>query len=362
MEALVERGARVYAIAPPGRHASKFKEIGVEFVPFPLDRRTLNPLKAGATVYHLVKLLRKLRPDLLQTFTLRPNVYGALAGAHAGVPAIVCTVTGLGTLYTNETPGTRIKRRLVETATGYALRHAQVVVFQNHDDQRYFLERGLCRPEQTRLIPGSGVDIHEFSPERFPPDRRRELRARLGLPQDALVVLMVSRLIVPKGVYEFLETARRLRGQAVFVLIGETDPGNPDPLKTEEIKDLKHNGIVRMPGWQENIPEWLAVADIYVLPSYREGLPRTVLEAMAMGLPIITTDVPGCRETVLLGENGLLVPPRDINALAQALLTLIKDPKLRKQMGRRSRELAVQRFSLEYVIKEHLELYQEVIK
>ena len=362
MQALRERGAQVWAICPPGEYSPRFREHGIEFVPISLDRKTFNPLRAWTTVNRLRSILRELRPDVLHTSTLRPNVYGALAGWLAGVSAIVCTVEGLGTLYTNHDLKTRLLRWGVEQTTRLALRAADAIIFLNPDDQSYYLSQKLCRPEQARLIVSAGINVKRFSPDRFSPEARQRLRQEQGFSPDAVVVTMIARLIAPKGVREFLQAAERLNGKARFVLIGEPDPGNLDSLTWEEIQEYVRRGFVLAPGWQSDVLPWLAITDIFVLPSYREGTPVTVLEAMAMGLPVVATDVPGCREAVVAGETGFLVPPRNVDELVQAIRKLVEDPALRRRMGQAGRARVVQHFAVERIVEQYLELYTEVLE
>jgi N,N'-diacetylbacillosaminyl-diphospho-undecaprenol alpha-1,3-N-acetylgalactosaminyltransferase len=361
MQALRERGAQVWAICPPGEYSPHFREHGIEFVPISVDRKTFNPLRAWTTVNRLRSILRELRPDVLHTSTLRPNVYGALAGWLAGVTAIVCTVEGLGTLYTNHDLKTRVLRWGVEQTTRLALRAADAIIFLNPDDQSYYLSQKLCRPEQARLIVSAGIDVKAFSPNRFSPEERQRLRREQGLPPETVVVTMIARLIAPKGVREFLQAAERLNGKARFVLIGEPDPGNLDSLTWEEIEAYVRRGLVLAPGWQNDVIPWLAITDIFVLPSYREGVPVTVLEAMAMGLPVVATDVPGCREAVVAGETGFLVPPRNVDELVGAIQKLVEDPALRRRMGQAGRARVVQHFAVERVVEQYLGLYTELL-
>ena len=361
MQALVERGAKVWAVSPPGEYSPHFREHGIEFVPITLDRKTFNPLKAWVTISQLAQMLRALRPDVLHTSTLRPNAYGALAGWLAKVPVIVGTVEGLGTLYTNHDLKTRLARWGVEQVTRLTLKAADAIVFLNPHDREYYVSHRLCRPGQARLIVSAGVDVKTFSPDRFSPEERAMLRRRWGIPSDAVVVTMIARLIVPKGIREFLWAAERLNGRACFVLIGEPDPGNPDSLRWDDIQDHIRRGIVLAPGWQKDVVPWLAVTDVFVLPSYREGTPVTVLEAMAMGLPVVATDVPGCREAVIQGETGFLVPPRDVERLTQAIRQLIEDPDLRRRMGGAGRTRAVERFAVERIVEQYLDLYAELL-
>jgi N,N'-diacetylbacillosaminyl-diphospho-undecaprenol alpha-1,3-N-acetylgalactosaminyltransferase len=362
MKRLVSEGAHVYAIAPQGRIARRFQDHGVEFVPFEINRKTFNPLMSLSTINKLSAVLKELHPDLLHTFTLRPNVYGALAGKRAVVPAIICTVTGLGSLYVEGVGFKGVAARLVvNLATRFALREASAVIFQNPDDRRYYLGHRLCRSDQAHLVISSGVDPKDFSPDKVCQEAKAHLRQQWNITSDDIVVTMIARLIVPKGVGEFLRAAGELKDRARFVLIGEPDPGNPSSLSWKELSEYTQRGIALAPGRQENILEWLAVSDIYVLPSYREGVPRTVLEAMAMKLPVITTDAPGCRETVIEGQNGFLVPPRSSQALVQALNSLIDSAELRKRMGTRSRELVVERFSSKKITDQYFSLYNQVL-
>ena len=361
MQVLRERGAQVWAICPPGEYSPRFREYGIEFVPISLDRKTFNPLRAWTTVNRLRSILRELRPDVLHTSTLRPNVYGTLAGWLAGVPAIVCTVEGLGTLYTNHDLKTRVLRWGVEQTTRLALRAADAIIFLNPDDQSYYLSQKLCHPEQARLIVSAGIDVKAFSPDRFSVEERQRLRQERGFSPDAVVVTMIARLIAPKGVREFLQAAERLNGKARFVLIGEPDPGNLDSLTWEEIQAYVQRGLVLAPGWQNDVIPWLAITDIFVLPSYREGTPVTVLEAMAMGLPVVATDVAGCREAVVSGETGFLVPPRNVDELVRAIQKLVEDPALRRRMGQAGRARVVQHFAVERIVEQYLDLYVELL-
>jgi N,N'-diacetylbacillosaminyl-diphospho-undecaprenol alpha-1,3-N-acetylgalactosaminyltransferase len=362
MKRLISEGAHIYAIAPKGGVADRFQEHGIEFVSFEIDRKTFSPLKAASTVKKLTSVLKKIQPDVLHCFTLRPNVYGALAGRHARVPIIISTVTGLGTLYSD---GMGLKsyvgRAVVNLATGFALKKVSAVIFQNPDDRQYYLGQHLCRSDQAHLIISSGVDPEEFSPDNVSEEKRDELRKEWAIRPEEIVVTMISRLVASKGVREFLATAEQLKERACFVLISTPDPGNPSSLSRRELAQYTEKQIVIDAGRQKNIAEWLAISDIYVLPSYREGVPRTVLEAMAMGLPIVTTDAPGCRETVIEGQNGFLVPRKDVGALARAVASLIDNPQLHTDMGKRSRELVIERFSSEKIVDQYVSLYNGLL-
>lgn len=363
MKRLVSLGAHVQAIAPEGKVAKRFGDHGVEFIHFPIDRMTFNPLTALSAVGDLACLLKSISPDLLQTFSLRPNAYGALAARRAQIPVTISTVTGLGSLYADESSVRMALMRIgVDWTTRLALRSVSAVVFQNPDDRDYYINHRLCQVDQARLILSSGVDLEEFSPDRIPQARKDELRWQWRLGSSLPVVTMIARLVYPKGVVEFLEAAEMLKGNAHFVLIGDIDYTNPAAIDSESVRTRVERSVVVTPGRQENVEEWLSISDIFVLPSYyREGVPRTVLEAMAMGLPIVTTDAPGCRETVIEGFNGLLVTPRDVKSLSQALARLIQSPNMRKCMGQRSRSLAEERFSSDVVVDQYVSLYSTLL-
>jgi N,N'-diacetylbacillosaminyl-diphospho-undecaprenol alpha-1,3-N-acetylgalactosaminyltransferase len=362
MKRLVSLGAHVFAIAGPGRSADRFEEHGVTFVPLAVDRKTYSPFAARRTIRDLSGLLKETRADVLQAFTLRPNLYGALAAKRAGTTIAIATVTGLGSLYVEtKALGPKVRRNLVDGVTRAGLRAVSAVVFQNEDDKQYYLSHRICRPDQAQLIVSSGVDLREFSPESVSEERRTVLREAWGLGTELPVVMMVARLVAPKGVREFLEVAKRLRGRARFVLIGGGDPGNPTAIPQDEIQKFSQSDIVIAPGRQENIPEWLSIADIYALPSYyREGVPRSILEAMAMRLPVVTTDHPGCRETVEEGANGLLVPPRSAEGLEGAVRRLIEGRELRARMGDASLTLARTKFAAETIVDEYIDLYRRL--
>ena len=361
MSQLVAQGANVYAICPSGPYSPQFAEHNIKHIPFELDRTTFNPFAVRGSIRQLANALVDLNLDVLHSFTLRPNAYGALAGKRANVPVLMSTVTGLGSLYAADLGiKGRIARAGVELLTRQALRHSSTVIFQNPDDRAYYLEKKLCSPDQSHMIVGSGVDLEQFNPTILSEDNQRSMRRQLNISDNQVVVTMIARLLAPKGVHEFLAAARELSEEARFILIGDPDPGNPASLPEEMMSQYVDAGIVIAPGHQENILEWLAISDVFALPSYREGLPRTVLEAMAMGLPIVTTDVPGCRETVIEGENGFLVRAGDSGSLTEALKKVIDDQELRRSMGERSLQLAEERFSTDVIVTQYMELYAEL--
>jgi glycosyltransferase involved in cell wall biosynthesis len=285
-----------------------------------------------ASYRELRLLLRQWRADLILSYTIKPVIVGALAGRAERVPRIVSLISGLGYAFT-EGPG--IKRRLVRRIASFlyrrALARSDMVLFQNRDDQALFQELGLVREQQPQaIVDGSGVDIDFFA-------------AAPAVAEPAF--LMIARLLGDKGIREFADAARRLRAEhpnVPIALAGYLD-ASPDSLTQAELDELIASGI-RFHGRLDDVRPVIADCSVYVLPSYREGTPRSVLEAMAIGRAIITTDAPGCRETVVPGVNGFLVPPRDSNALYGAMKRFIENPEMAVAMGLESRRIVEQRY------------------
>lgn len=328
-----------------GRHCQAIRDAGVRVIPFEMNRRGLNPLALMHEAYTLAEFYRAEQPDIVHHVALRPVVVGGLAARMAGVSRVVSAVTGMGFLFTDSGRLPWIRRVVQRILPGLLARGLTIV--QNADDQHHLSTFGLPR-DRMRLIPGAGVDTARFSPSAGPG----------GLP----VVMMASRLLWDKGVGEFVEAARLLRGRDVrFVLVGDIDGDNPASIANSDIERWVGEGVVEWWGHSDDMPATLAQADLVCLPSYREGLPKSLLEAMACGKACITTDVPGCREAVRDDDNGLLVPAREAAALASAIGRLLDHPDQRQRMGVRGRQRAVEEFSQERVIEATLALYHEVM-
>ena len=365
MKALISSGVRVWAVAPRGKYTEKIKQEGIEFCDWRLTRGSLNPVLGLRAVFSLKKIIERVKPDLVQAFVLGgPILFTGLAKKiMRGRFGLVASVTGLGALFLEEGLRWKMMRIVLNPAFKLAFLETDRVIFQNGDDLERLVREGLVARDKAQIIRGSGVDVSYFRPGIFSEKERLSFRRRWGIPKRAVVVLMVARLIKEKGVYEFIEVARRFEKEKVFfVLVGGPDPGNPSSLSQSEIEQLNKEKTLLLPGFQDDVRPWLASADIYVLPSYYpEGLPLSVLEAMAIGLPVVTTDVPGCRDTVEEGVNGFLVPPREVEALEKAIRTLVEDAGLRRRMGEASRRKAVKEFSVDQVVRAHLELYNEML-
>ncbi len=346
-----DAGYDVHIAAPEGRAAATLLSEGFNFHAIEMTRSGLKPWKELRTVSALFKLYRKLRPDLVHHLRLKPVLYGGLAAYGARVPAVVGLLTGLGYVFIAETRKALVMRKLVTLSCKVAFRHAnQRIIFQNPDDQSVFVQNNILPAKQTVLIKGSGVDVNEYVPT---PER-----------DGAPVVLLASRMLRDKGIDEFVVAARTLRQAGVrarFVLVGETDPGNPTAISGEQLRQWADSGVIEWWGHQTNMKDVLAQAHLVCLPSLREGVPKVLIEAAACGRAIVTTDAPGCREIVRNGENGLLVPVRDSLALAEAIRLLVENTALRANMGLRGREIVIQEFSIERVVNETLGVYRELL-
>lgn len=337
--ALVERGHRVFAMAPAiGEElGGRLRAIGAEPFDVPLENQSLNPLAMLRTVRALTAAFAALRPDAVIAYTVKPVTLGAAAAARAGVPRFVSLVTGLGYAFSG---GRTFKRRLSELAATLlyrrALRGSSAIVFQNPDDRDFFKARRILpRHPEAVVVGGSGIDLEQFAPAPLPEGCR---------------FLMISRLLGDKGLREYGEAARRLKArhpQARFALVGYFD-NSPDALSRDELAAIEAGGVEFL-GRLDDVRGAIARCSIYVLPSYREGTPRSVLEAMAMGRPIVTTDAPGCRQTVDEGRNGFLAAPRDADSLEAAMARFIADPALIAPMGAASRRIAEERFDVRRV-------------
>ena len=333
--ALHARGHHVLAAAPEIGEATAqgLRAIGAEPLSLRLSNASLSPLSMLRSLRDLRRLLRAHRPDLLISYTIKPVIVGAMAGRAEGVPRIVSLITGLGFAFTDGGggPARKLVRLVASRLYRLALARSDVILFQNKDDQALFRDLGLLPPDRpTAVIDGSGVDIHVFDVAPLP-----------SRPS----FLMVARLLRDKGIREFAAAAKRLRKNHPDVpisLVGYLDP-SPDSLTEAELADLVACGI-EFHGKLDDVRPALSACSVYVLPSYREGTPRSVLEAMAMGRAIITTDAPGCRETVVDGVNGVLVPVRDADALYAAMERFVLDPELAPRMGAESRMLAERRY------------------
>lgn len=337
---MVRKGIEVIALAPDYDEAIKksVRALGAEPVDFSLSRTGMNPLRDGADMVRLALLLRKLKPDITLGYAIKPVIYGTLAAWVARVPRRFAMIEGLGYVFIPPEGAETLKRRGLRVAVSLlyaaALRRANLVFFLNKDDIDEFSKRRLVPPGKVFLLGGIGVDLSEW--RRSPP------------VTEPVTFLLAARLLREKGIVEYAEAARIVKAkypEARFILLGGLDT-NPGALPRAEVESWAKEGVIQWPGHVADVRHWLTQTSVYVLPSYREGVPRSTQEAMAMARPVITTDVPGCRETVIDGENGFLVPVRDPAALAAAMERFVLKPYQIAEMGQASRRIAEERFDV----------------
>ncbi len=340
IKAFLAAGCRVTAFGPNLHEASieELKALGVEFQTYPLHRASLNPIQDFKTLMTLRRMIKAVKPDMVLTYTIKPVIYGSLAAWLAGVSRCYAMISGLGYAFGTASTKQRIVGQVVSQLYRQSLRVNKAVLFQNPDDLNEFVARGILPRDKTVLINGSGVELQRFTPA--------------PLPTQAISFLLIARLIAEKGVQDYAEAAQLLHKRypnAQFHLVGPYDP-SPIAIQPHEVDAWVNQGHIIYEGETNDVRPFIAAASVYVLPSYyREGTPRSVLEAMAMGRPIITTDMPGCRETVTNGVNGFLVPPRQPSALAEAMQRFLDDPSLIAPMGQRSREIAMSKYDVHQV-------------
>lgn len=338
---LISHGAEVVLLAPRDQWSDWFATIGARYIDVPMNRKGVNPLADLGLLRKFHEIYRKERPDSVFQMTIKPVIYGSVAARLAGVHHVLNMVPGLGYVFVGDQLIHRALRPMVVLMYRIALRNSGRVFFQNPEDREYFLHKKLVRDNQSVVTYGSGVDLDHFT-----------FVEPTGSAEHCTFLLM-ARMLWDKGVGEFVDAAKSLKPafpNARFLLLGMVDTGNRSHVPRETLEAWTREGSVEYLGEVGDVRPVVELADVVVLPSYyREGVPKSLLEALAMGKPIITTDTPGCRETVVDGVNGLLIPPRDRKALLEAIRSLITQPGTRAQMGRESRSLAVQRFDVRRV-------------
>ena len=341
IRALVDSGYEVVAVAPPDEYVTRLVALGCRFVPLPMDNQGTHPGRDLLLLWRFYRLLRRERPDVYLGYTVKPNVYGSLAAHALGIP-VINNIAGLGAVFIKDTWLTRLVRGLYRLA----LSRSAKVFFQNDDDRHMFVSGGLVAAAVTARLPGSGIDLAKFAP--------------VSLPGESPIrFLLIARMLWDKGVGEFVEAARILKRRSVsadFCLLGFLDVQNPAAISRQQMDQWVAEGVVRYLGVTDDVRAEIAAADCVVLPSYREGTPRTLLEAAAMGRPIVTTSAVGCREVVDDGLNGYLCRPRDAVDLADKIARMAAlSPAEREAMGLHGREKVEREFDEQIVVGEYLE-------
>lgn len=360
MQKMVELGHEVYAVCPKGEFEGKFEVAGISEVHYHIERKSLNPLTELKALWEIYRTLKTLAPDILHTFTAKPNIYGAIAGRWAKIPVIVSTVTGLGSFFIDTSFKARMIQRVIKSLYRSLLHQTNATIFQNSTDRHYFMKQGLVPKSKARLVRSSGVDTRFFHPDCVAQESLDALKSELGMTEGRVVVMMIARAIWHKGIAEYLEAAQKARqkeSNILFYLVGGTDDGNHSCVPSTT---LKNQPFVMWLGERQDIRELLALSDIVVLPSYREGVPRTLLEASAMAKPMVATDTVGCTEVVRDGVNGYLVPLKDSDILSERILKLAASKDVREAMGKKAREIALEEFDVKIVVEQYLQIYEKL--
>lgn len=349
----LEKGYKVGIATTLTDRYAHLVDAGFEVFPLTMQRSGSGIFAAFHLIVQLMVIFRKVRPDIVHLVTIKPVLLGGIAARLSRVPAMVAAISGLGYVFSSRDRMARIIRVPVSLGYRMALNHQNArIIFQNYDDQKLICELTRLPAERTALIKGSGVDLAAFS--------------STPLPQGRPVVMMASRLLVDKGVREFVEAAKRVKSDhrsvaslARFVLVGDMDAGNAACLKATEVEAIRQAGVVEIWGHREKMQEVLPEATIVVLPSYREGFPKVLIEAAACARPVITTDVPGCRDAIVNGVTGKLVPAHDADSLAECIAKMLETEDL-PSMGQAARRLAEESFDERIVVQHHIDIYESL--
>jgi len=344
-------GYEVVLAAPRDEYVRNVRDAGFVWREIAITRRGLNPLKELKGFVSVIKLYRSEKPDLCHHFTIKPALFGSIAARLLRIRCVVNAVTGLGYLFMHSSLKDRVLRFLLYPVLRFAFRHPNsYAVFQNESDREAYQLAGIVGEEGTEVIAGSGVSMERFSVVGEAPVSDR--------------IVLIARMLRDKGVLEYIEAVRLLREEGYngeALLVGGLDDGNPSAIPGNQIMEWQDRGIIRWLGHQDDIPGILASSSVVVLPSYREGLSRVLIEAAASGRPLVAADVPGCREVVHDGVNGYLVPVRDPVSLMKAIRRLVSDREMALRMGKAGREIARREFAVQVVNARTMKLYDRLI-
>jgi glycosyltransferase involved in cell wall biosynthesis len=354
-------GFDVVGVSAPGPYVAGLERSGIRHVPVPSLTRAWTPEDDLRATAELVRVFRRERPAVVHTHNPKSGVLGRVAARIAKVPVIVNTVHGL---YANPalSPG---KRWVVDRAEAWAMRLSHQELFQSHEDLERALRERMVPPQRASWL-GNGVDLRRFDPAVIPPEATRELRRKWEVDPTAPIVGAVGRLVREKGYLELFEAAsevRRVHPSVAFVVVGPSEPTKGDGLSASELEVAKRAGVVVAgEGDRKDMPSIYAAFDVFVLPSHREGMPRSLIEASAMQRPVVATEIRGCREVVESDRTGILVPPRNPRALAGAIEQLLADPRRAEAMGREGRARAIDRFDEDAVVERTVQTYRRLLR
>ena len=348
--AAIKQGYDVTLVTRVSKYGETIRSKGIKLIPLKLSRGGINPVSELGVIFRLISIYRKEKPNIVHHVAVKPVLYGTIAAIFSKVPHVVNALAGLGYIFTSDSLKARILKPFVSLAFRQLLsRRNSRIILQNPDDAKLLCDAKISKAGNVTIIRGSGVDTQTYIMRPEP----------VGVP----VILLASRLLWDKGIGEFIEAATILKKKGVvarFVLAGDVDEQNPSSIPNDKVKDWIEDGLIEWLGHREDMPEVISQSNIVCLPSYREGLPKVLIEAASCGRAIVATDIPGCREIVQDNYNGLLVKPRDPEAIAEALEKLIISPSLRIAMGEKGRKLVEEEFSIQKIVLQTTQLYKEI--
>ena len=344
-------GYNVAVVTQETNHGDEIRQAGLRLIPIKFQRSGRNPFSDFMTIRSLLRIYKSEQPDIIHHVSLKPILYGSIAARFVGIPNVINAMTGLGYIFTSKRFFARLIRLIITPVLKLILGFKNTYsIYQNIDDQKLLAGVGGLTNKKSIVIRGSGVESNLYLPDEnktYPP-----------------IVILASRMLIDKGIHEFVKAARIIKEKhidAQFILVGMTDTENHSAISEIELQQWQQEGIIEWWGHRDNVVEVLRKSTIACLPSYREGMPKFLLEAASVGLPIVTTDVPGCREVVIDNENGYLVPPRNSEAIASAIEKLLNDKTLRKEMGIKGRALVKQEFDTKKIVEQTISLYQRML-
>lgn len=358
LNALRDNGAQIIVIAPEDNYSEKLVALGFEYYDLKMNNKGINPIEEVRLIYHLYKLYKDISPDILLHYTIKPNIYGAIAAKTLGIP-VISNISGLGTVFLNNSLSSKIARMLYKVI----LHYPKIIFFQNSDDLSLFTKLKLVKKEKASLLPGSGINTEIFKPNEY---------LEQGATNNELQFLFIGRLVKDKGIEEFVCASRVFQSISLvsnrninvrFAILGSFYPDNPTAICEDDMKKWINEGIIEYLGTSDDVKPVIEAADCIVLPSYREGLSRVLLEASSLQKPIITTNVPGCRDVVSDGITGYLCEVKNHNSLVDQMMKIaLKTKKERIKMGRLGREKVIREFSESKVINKYINGISEIIE
>jgi len=348
LKAFQAEGARIIAIAPRDEYSDKFEALGIEYYEIKFNNKGVNPIDEIKLTYDLYKLYKKTSPDILLHYTIKPNIYGAIAARILGIP-VISNISGLGTVFLNQNISSKIARQLYR----FSLYYPKIVFFQNAEDKELFIRKKLVKKSKAKLLPGSGINTNNFMPTKS---------IQQGDKEKSIQFLFIARLLKDKGIQEFVKASRKVCTQysgtisIKFNILGSYYPNNPTAITRREMEAWQEEGVINYLGESDNVKSIIAKSDCIVLPSYREGLSRVLLEASSMEKPIVTTNVPGCKDVVVDGLTGYLCEVKDSQSLATQMMKIISmTQSQRLTMGKKGREKMIAEFDEKIVVGKYFE-------